>query len=365
MTESFWKGKSVFLTGHNGFKGSWLAMWLHQLGAKVSGYSLAQPDHLGVFNAVRLTDRVVSTIGDVRDLEGLRRAMMAAEPEVVFHLAAQPLVRQSYVSPVETYEVNVMGTVNFLESIRSTLSVRAAVIVTSDKCYHNREWEWGYRETDPLGGIDPYSSSKGGAELISLAYRHSFFAGQGIGVASVRAGNVIGGGDWAADRLIPDMVRAWSEKENLYVRYPHAVRPWQHVLEPLRGYLMVAEKLCTNSEDYGEAWNFGPRDEDAWSVENVVREGAEVWGEGAEWQMDDGKHPHEARYLKLDCSKARTKLGWSPVCSLNTALEWTISWYRAQIKSDVDMYRFSVEQISMYEALVAASAAKTEREGVA
>ncbi len=354
---SFWKGKSVFLTGHTGFKGGWLALWLKRLGADVSGFALAPSHENGIFAAARTGDGVISTIADIREPGRLKDAMADVSPEIAFHFAAQPLVRSSYASPAETFDVNVMGTVNFLESVRSTPSIRAAVIVTSDKCYENKEWCWGYRENDPMGGDDPYSSSKGCAELVTASYRRSFLAESGVAVASVRAGNVIGGGDWADARLIPDMVKAWSRRQCLSIRYPNAIRPWQHVLEPLRGYMMLGERLWKDGADFAEAWNFGPRDEDAWPVGRVVDKGSQLWGDGAAWETDARQHPHEARFLKLDCSKSRARLGWFPALSLETALDWTIAWYRRQHAGNVDMNDFTQNQIKRYEELVAMSGA--------
>ncbi len=350
LNKNFWRGRSVFLTGHTGFKGSWLSLWLQRLGARVSGYALAPPQDPNLFTVARVADGMESTLGDVRDLASLQRAMAAARPDIAFHLAAQPLVRESYQDPSGTFDVNVMGTVNFLEAARRTPSLRAAVIITSDKCYENREWPWGYRETEPLGGYDPYSASKGCAELVTAAYRRSFFAAGPIAIASARAGNVIGGGDWAADRLLPDLVRAFGAGRELALRNPKAIRPWQHVLEPLRGYLMLAERLAESGQVHAEGWNFGPRDEDARPTLDLVRHAAELWGRGAAWAVVDAPQPHEACYLKLDCSKARALLGWRPAIGLETALEWTIAWYRAHLDGG-DMHELSLRQIGAYEAL--------------
>jgi CDP-glucose 4,6-dehydratase len=352
MTREFWNGRSVFLTGHTGFKGGWLSLWLQRMGARVSGYALAPAHEHGIFTSARLADGMASTIADVRDARLLCSALATAAPDIVLHFAAQPLVRASYAIPAETYDVNVMGTVNFLEAVRATQSVQVAIIVTSDKCYENREWPWGYRETDHMGGKDPYSSSKGCAELVTAAYRHSFFAESGVALATVRAGNVIGGGDWAEDRLIPDMMRAWTRREPLRIRYPHAIRPWQHVLEPLRGYLMLAERLWNHGTDCAEGWNFGPREEDACPVDWLVRQGTRFWGDGVTWETDNSNHPHEAHYLKLDCSKARVHLGWYPMVDVAKALEWTIDWYRAQHEGKTDMRTFTQEQMDCYEQLM-------------
>ncbi len=324
----FWKSRRVFLTGHTGFKGAWLCLWLHALGARVTGYALAPPTRPSLFELARVEDLVESTIGDVRDLRALDAAMRQARPEIVIHMAAQPLVRDSYRVPVETFETNVMGSVHLLEAVRQCSSIRAVVNVTTDKCYENREWHWGYRETEPMGGYDPYSSSKGCAELVTAAYRNSFFNGDGhpVAVASARAGNVIGGGDWAADRLIPDCLRSLLQGEKICIRNPHAIRPWQHVLEPLSGYLLLAQKLVEGGRRYAEGWNFGPADEDAKPVEWIVNRVCSLWGEEASYTVDEGPHPHEASYLKLDCSKARNLLGWQPRWSLDTALTRIVDW---------------------------------------
>lgn len=354
MKPDFWNGKSVFLTGHTGFKGGWFSLWLKRCGAKISGYALPPADESGIYSSARIGDGIRTTIGDIRDAGSLKEAMASAAPEIAFHFAAQPLVRASYANPAETYDVNVMGTVNFLEAVRSTDSVRVAIIITSDKCYENREWPWGYRESDPMGGNDPYSSSKGCAELVTAAYRRSFFADGKVAIATARAGNVIGGGDWADDRLVPDMARAWIHGKPLLLRFPGAIRPWQHVLEPLHGYMALAEFLWLKAGEGAGGWNFGPRDEDSWPVGRLVQRAATLWGEGAGWDTDKGDHPHEANFLKLDCSKARTQLGWSPLLDLETALEWTVSWYLAQHRTATDMREFTLQQIGCYEDRVVA-----------
>lgn len=333
MNLNFWRGKRVFLTGHTGFKGSWLALWLQQLGAEVVGYALEAPTQPSLFDAAQVSKDMASIVGDVRDLEHLQRAMAEAQPDIALHLAAQPLVRYSYQHPVETYATNVMGTVNFLEAVRHTPSVRVAVVITSDKCYENREWEWGYRENEAMGGHDPYSNSKGCAELVTAAYRSSFFAPETYGihqvaVASVRAGNVIGGGDWALDRLIPDMIKAFHQGQPVMIRNPHAIRPWQHVLEPLSGYLLLAENLWNSGPEFVGGWNFGPHDEDAKPVSWIVERLTALWSNGATWQLDGGSHPHEANYLKLDCSKAKLRLGWEPRLTLADTLEWVVEFYQ-------------------------------------
>ncbi|MEQ1591144.1 MAG: CDP-glucose 4,6-dehydratase [Thiobacillaceae bacterium] len=349
MNREFWRGKRVFLTGHTGFKGSWLALWLTDMGAEVHGYALAPPTELNLFEVANLQARLTnSTIADIRDAAALTQAMQAAQPDIVLHLAAQPLVRYSYVAPVETYAVNVMGTVNLLEAVRQTPSVKAVVNITTDKCYENREWVWPYRENEAMGGFDPYSSSKACSELVTAAYRRSFLEAAGIHLASARAGNVIGGGDWATDRLVPDFLRALDASQTLTIRSPLATRPWQHVLEPLSGYLILAEKLFTEGQDFAEAWNFGPEEIDArpvkWIVEYLCSRVPD-----ATWQCDASPQPHEANTLKLDSSKAKTQLGWHPRWNLQTALGMTLAWHQAW-KQGLDMAVTSVRQIHEYEA---------------
>lgn len=329
IRREFWAGRRVFVTGHTGFKGSWLTLWLATMGARVEGYALAPETRPSLWQLFGDLPGVESTIADIRDLEALERAMHAFQPEIVFHLAAQALVRASYDDPVGTYATNVMGTVNILEAARRCPGVKAAVIVTSDKCYENRERPQGYREEEAMGGRDPYSSSKGCAELVTAAYRSSFFAA-GAAIASARAGNVIGGGDWATDRIVPDIVRAVAAGEAVRVRNPNAVRPWQHVLEPLSGYLMLAERLCASPAEFAEAWNFGPGDADAVSVETVVTSMARLWGPSVRWKADAGPHPHEAGFLRLDSSKARGRVDWRPRLRLDAALDWTVTWYKSQ-----------------------------------
>ena len=350
--QDFWQGRRVLVTGHTGFKGSWLALWLQGRGAEVTGYALEPPTQPSLFEQARVEEGMTSVIADVRDAARLQEVLHAHQPEVVFHLAAQPLVRYAYEHPLETYATNVMGTAHLLEAARHTDSVRGVVVVTSDKCYENREWAWGYREDEAMGGHDPYSSSKGCAELIVSAYRRSYFSDGGavVAVASARAGNVIGGGDWAADRLVPDVMRAFLDGRAVRIRSPHAIRPWQHVLESLSGYLLLAERLCTQSgRTWAEGWNFGPAEGDARPVGWVVEHLAEHWGEGAEWIDDSAAdHPHEAHYLKLDASKARARLGWRPRLPLPEALRWTVAWYRDQ---DEDPRRRTLKQIRRYEQL--------------
>lgn len=355
MKPEFWRGKRVFLTGHTGFKGSWLSLWLQSLGAQVIGYALPAPTKPSLFDIARVADGMDSVIADIRDLATLQQAMQSAQPEIVIHMAAQPLVRESYRNPVDTYATNVMGTVNLLEAVRHTPGVKAVVNITTDKCYENREWVWGYRENEPMGGYDPYSNSKGCAELVSSAYRSSFFnpkdyARHGVAVATVRAGNVIGGADWAQDRLIPDALAAFEAGKPVQIRNPHAMRPWQHVLEPLRGYLTLAEKLFEQGAAYAEAWNFGPRDEDAKPVGWIVEQLASLWGSGAHWQIDAGEHPHEAHYLKLDISKARSLLEWHPALNLQQALQLIVDWSKAR-HAGQDMRQITLSQIQAYQAI--------------
>jgi len=348
----FWQGKKVFLTGHTGFKGSWLCLWLSSLGAEVTGYALEPPTNPSLFELARVGELVTSIIADIRDLERLKSEMINAEPDIVVHMAAQPLVRDSYKIPVETYAINVMGTVHLLEAVRGCPSVRAVVNVTTDKVYENREWVWGYRENEPFGGYDPYSNSKGCSELVTAAYRSSYFnpcdySQHGVAVASARAGNVIGGGDWAGDRLIPDIIRAILAGEPVQIRNPNAIRPWQHVLEPLSGYLMLAQKLYEDGVRYAEGWNFGPLDEDARPVEWIVRQMCGLWGNGTSFEIDSGMHPHEANYLKLDCSKARAELGWHPRWGLGRAIESIVSWTRVY-RDNGDLRSETMRQIEEY-----------------
>jgi len=347
MNAEFWRGKSVFLTGHTGFKGSWLSLWLQSMGAEVHGFALEPPTKQNIFTTANVQDGMVkSTTGDIREMEKLIKSMQLAKPQIVFHLAAQPLVRYSYEHPVETYSVNVMGTVHMLEAARATPSVKAVVNITTDKCYENREWVWGYRENEAMGGFDPYSSSKGCAELVTSAYRQSFFDDANIGLASVRAGNVIGGGDWAEDRLVPDLLRSIDAGEKLIIRSPDATRPWQHVLEPLSGYLLLAEKLHTSGTIFSGAWNFGPADTDArpvrWIIENIARMRKDL-----KWEIDDSSQPHEAGYLKLDSSKASNQLSWYPQWKLKTALQKTLEWHEAWHEGK-DMRIQSLLQITDY-----------------
>jgi CDP-glucose 4,6-dehydratase len=342
-----WAGRRVLITGHTGFKGSWLALWLHTLGAQVTGFALPPPTRPSLFEAARIAELIDHVEGDVRDPVAVERVVRACRPEIVFHLAAQPLVRLSYEQPVETYAANVMGTVHVLEAVRRAGDVAAVVCITSDKCYDNREWDWPYRESDPMGGHDPYSSSKGCAELVVSAWRQSYFAHQGPALASVRAGNVIGGGDWAADRLLPDLVRAFERGETPVIRSPDAVRPWQHVLEALGGYLMLGERLLAGERRFANAWNFGPADGDAQPVHWIVAQMRAAWRDAPAPRIERGTGPHEAGLLRLDTSRARSVLGWSPMLSLAEAIGWIVDWHR----SAEDPRQVTLDQIARYSAL--------------
>jgi CDP-glucose 4,6-dehydratase len=348
----FWREQRVFLTGHTGFKGGWLALWLQQLGAQVYGFALTAPTKPNLYELLH-QDTSRSVIGDIRDIQAVKAAMNEARPTVVIHMAAQPLVRQSYLDPVDTYATNVMGTVHVLEAARACPGVRAVLVVTSDKCYENREWPWGYRESDPMGGFDPYSSSKGCAELVVSAYRSSFFSltthnQHGVALATARAGNVIGGGDWASDRLVPDLLAAFRAGLSANIRNPAAVRPWQHVLEPLSGYLMLAQRLVEDGAHFGEAWNFGPTESDTRPVGWIAEQLALAWGNSARWHTDSRIHPHEANSLKLDCAKARQSLDWQPRWSLARALTGIVDWHKAH-DLGADMRAFSLQQIADFE----------------
>ena len=347
------KGKRVLITGHTGFKGSWLSLWLIELGAEVIGYALDPPSNPSLFEICGLNKKLLSIKGDVRNFKTLRHVFTTHKPDIVFHMAAQSLVRYSYREPLETYNTNVMGTLNTLEICRLEPSVKAIINVTSDKCYDNREWIWGYREIDPIGGADPYSSSKACAELVTRAYIESFFnsdchSDYETFLASVRAGNVIGGGDWGEDRLIPDCIKALTRKKPIVIRYPEAVRPWQHVLEPLYGYLLVARHLLENGPEFSGAWNFGPYDRDAKPVKWIADRIVEMWGNGASWIPDLKKNPQEARYLKLDSSKAQQSIGWSPQWNVEMALAQTIEWYKDYSRGK-DMLTATINHIRAYE----------------
>jgi CDP-glucose 4,6-dehydratase len=355
INPSFWQGRRVFLTGHTGFKGSWLTLWLNQLGAEVTGYALDPPTQPNLFEQARVTDSIRSVHGDIRDFDHLKRAIAGCGPEVVLHLAAQSVVRSSYDDPIESYSSNVMGTVNVLESIRQLKQPCVVVNVTSDKCYDNREWIWGYRENEPMGGRDPYSNSKACAELVSSAYRESFFSpatidDHGVAIGSARAGNCIGGGDWTSYQLIPDLVRAFLGGKPCLIRNPSSYRPWQFVLEPLRGYLMLAERLAENAPRFASGWNFGPADPDVKPVSWIADELVSLWGAGASWTLDSAAHPHEARALKLDTSKAAAELDWRPVLPLKQALVWIAEWYQAFNKG-ADLRELTLEQIRLYDSL--------------
>ena len=343
----FWYGKRVFLTGHSGFKGSWLSLWLQSMGAELHGYALTPPTTPALFDEANVAQGMSSVIGDVRDYGSLLEALKQSRAEIVIHMAAQPLVRLSYDQPVETYATNVMGTVHLLEAIRQVGTVRAVVNVTTDKCYENKEWFWGYREDEPMGGYDPYSNSKGCSELVSSAYRRSFFQKTDTCLASGRAGNVIGGGDWALDRLVPDILRSFERKEPVVIRNPYATRPWQHVLEPLSGYLTLAQKLYEDGQTFAEGWNFGPKEEDAKPVQWIVEELVHDWGVGASWQLDCGEHPHEANYLKLDISKAKSRLNWQPRWSLTKALGEITIWHQSWLAGE-NVQQLCLRQIDQF-----------------
>ena len=347
-----YKNRRVLVTGHTGFKGSWICLLLHKLGADVYGYALEPPTNPSLFNEAKIEELVTSFIEDIRDLERLKTVFQKVQPEIVIHMAAQALVRESYKNPVKTYEVNVMGTVNLLEAIRHTSSVKAVVNVTTDKCYENKEWHWGYRENEPMGGYDPYSNSKGCSELVTASFRNSFFNPKeyekhGVALASARAGNVIGGGDWAEDRLIADFIRAISKGQKVQIRSPYAIRPWQHVLEPLTGYLNLTEKLFTQGVKFAEGWNFGPDDSDAKNVEWITKTICELWGEGASFNIDTNPQPHEANYLKLDCSKAKAELGWIPKWNIETTLKSIVDWNQSRISGE-NVRELCYKQIESY-----------------
>ncbi|WP_433692492.1 CDP-glucose 4,6-dehydratase [Herbaspirillum seropedicae] len=348
VSPDFWRGKRVLLTGHTGFKGSWVSLWLQSMGAELSGIALEPPTEPALFHVARVAEGMQHHIADIRDQALIKSLVEDFEPEILIHMAAQPLVRLSYQHPVETYSTNVMGTLHVLEASRHCSSVKAIVNITTDKCYENQERMRGYREDEPMGGYDPYSNSKGCAELVSSAYRQSFLRQAGIALATARAGNVIGGGDWAADRLVPDVLRALQAKQPVLIRNAHAIRPWQHVLEPLSGYLVLAQSLYTQGQTDAEGWNFGPHDEDAWTVQSIVEHLCAAWGSGATWAPQPGEHPHEANYLKLDISKAQQRLNWSPRWSLDTAHEHIITWHQAWLNGE-DMRTVCMQQISQYE----------------
>ena len=346
IDQEFWKGKRVFLTGHTGFKGSWLSLWLFSLGAEVRGYALNPPTSPSLFNEAKINSIIDSQIGDIRDQDALHESMTEFNPDILIHMAAQPLVRYSYDNPIETYEVNVIGTAKVLEAARSCPDLKAIVNITTDKCYENDDRSEGYMENDPMGGYDPYSSSKGCAELVTSSYRRSFLQEQGVGLASVRAGNVIGGGDWADDRLIPDILRSFEKNKPVIIRNPKATRPWQHVLEPLSGYLILTQNLYKNQKKYAEGWNFGPNEKDVQPVDWILDKMISKWPNSS-WELDNNSNPHEAGFLKLDISKAKSKLNWSPVWELSQALEKIVIWHQAWINKD-DMQAVCLTEIEEY-----------------
>jgi CDP-glucose 4,6-dehydratase len=352
---NFWKGRRVFLSGHSGFKGSWMSLWLESLEAEVTAYALAPPTQPSLFEQAQVQKSVRSILGDIRDFDRFKKAIADSRPEVIIHMAAQTVVRRGYEDPIETYSTNVMGTVNLFEALRQLKHPCAVVNVTSDKCYENREWVWAYRENDAMGGHDPYSNSKGCAELVSSAFRDSFFAPEayqshGVALATARAGNVIGGGDWTANQLIPDLMRAFLAGESCLIRNPFATRPWQFVLEPLRGYLMLAEQLVKDPTAFAAGWNFGPAEDDAKPVKWIADKLVDSWGDGAKWTTDSSEHPHEANLLKLDVSKAKSYLKWRPLLPLDSALEWIVTWYRS-FQEHADLGSLTRAQIKKYESL--------------
>ena len=343
----FWKGRRVFVTGHTGFKGSWLCLWLHEIGAQVKGFALEPPTTPSLFKEARIAELVESETGDIRDLESVTKSIHDFQPDILIHMAAQPLVRYSYDAPIETYAVNVLGTAHVLEAAKNCKSIKSVVSVTTDKCYENKEWVWAYRENEPMGGHDPYSSSKGCAELVTASYRKSYYEDSHIGLASARAGNVIGGGDWALDRLVPDILRAFEKNQPVVIRSPDAIRPWQHVLEPLSGYLKLAQALYQDPRSYAEGWNFGPNEDEAKPVSWILDQMVRSWP-GASWKLDQfTENPHEANYLKLDISKAKSKLHWRPIWSLSETLSQIVSWHKNWI-SGKDMQKTSIDEISKY-----------------
>lgn len=344
----FWRNKKVFLTGHTGFKGSWLSIWLHSLGADITGYSLDPPSQPSLYEIADIQSIVKSIHGDIRDIDFLKSSMKKVNPDIVIHMAAQSLVRESYTDPVGTYSTNAMGTIHVFEAIKECDSVQSVLNITTDKCYENNEWDWGYREIDPLGGYDPYSSSKACAEIITSAYRRSFMMEKGVGLASARAGNVIGGGDWADNRLIPDCLRAFLNNEKVEIRYPKSIRPWQFVLEPLNGYLILVEKLTENPDLFAQAWNFGPDDSDAKPVKWIVEKMCSKWGEGSDYILNEGNHFHEAGYLKLDCSKAKNQLNWQPKYNLEYAMNSIIEWTK-EYQSKSNMLQVCLNQIEDFQ----------------
>lgn len=351
VNEPFWEGKKVFLTGHTGFKGSWLSIWLSSMGAIVKGFALEPETNPALYNVANIDELIQSEMGDIRDKDHVSKSMISFNPDILIHMAAQPLVRLSYIQPVETYATNVLGTVHVLEAARMCSNLKAIVSVTTDKVYENQEWVWGYRENEPMGGYDPYSSSKGCAELVTSAYRRSFFSDKNsAALASARAGNVIGGGDWSVDRLIPDALKAFEKDEPVIIRNPLSTRPWQHVLEPLSGYLMLAESLYQEGEKFAQAWNFGPEDSDCRSVEWILENLVAMWGGKASWKLDENPQPHEARFLKLDCSKAKLLLDWHPQWNIQDVLMKIIEWQK-KYYSGSNMQNYCLKEIKDYQSL--------------
>ena len=356
LNKKFWNGRKIFVTGHTGFKGSWLSLWLEMMGADATGYALDPPTEPSFFEQAKLAEVIRTIKGDIRDFDHLKKAIAESKPEVIIHMAAQSVVKRGYEDPIETYSTNVMGTVNVFEAVRQLGHSCTIVNVTSDKCYENREWVWGYREVEPMGGRDPYSNSKGCAELVTTAFSDSYFqpseiATHGVAVASARAGNAIGGGDWTSNQLIPDLMRAFLAGSPCLIRNPMAYRPWQFLLEPLRGYLLLAEKLTEDAAKFSGGWNFGPQDTDAKPVGWIADELVRIWGEKAAWTKDPASHPHEAHALMLDASKAKAHLGWGPVLPLKQALPWIVEWYRA-FQSASNLRTLTRSQIHNYEALL-------------
>lgn len=360
LNRPFWKGRNVFLTGHTGFKGSWLSLWLNALGARVTGYALSPPTQPNIYEQAGLADCVHSISGDIRDFARLKSSLEETHPDIVIHMAAQSVVRRGYEDPIETYSSNVMGTVNLFEAVRQLNRPCVLVNVTSDKCYINREWVWGYREDEPFGGRDPYSNSKGCAELVTTAYRESFFSNSSfqqhrVALGSARAGNAIGGGDWTADQLIPDLMRAFLSRKPCLIRNPSSTRPWQFVLEPLRGYLMLAESLAKDGPSFASGWNFGPVDADVKPVDWIADKLIRLWGDNAGWVRDTATHPKEAHALKLDASKAKAGLGWQPLLTIDKTLQWIVEWYQVFQKKG-DLRGITEDQITRYEGLCERSA---------
>jgi len=347
VDERFWKDKRVYLTGSTGFKGSWLSLWLSNMGAEVKGYALKPTTTPSLFELANVSNKIEYEIGDIRNSKQLQASLTGFNPDILIHMAAQPLVRLSYTKPVETFETNVMGTVKVLDAARNCESLKSIVNVTTDKCYKNKEWPWGYRENEAMGGLDPYSSSKGCAELVSSAYYHSFLHEKGVSLVTARAGNVIGGGDWAEGRLIPDILNAFQKKQSVVIRNPKSTRPWQHVLEPLSGYLVLAQKTYESPQEYAEGWNFGPHDEDAKPVDWIINQMASKWEGKANWKLDKNSNPYEATSLKLDISKAKLRLGWQPTWRLENTLERIINWHQAWLNHK-DMQAVCLNEIKNY-----------------